>query len=313
MTNGPFTASDLPINADGRIYHLDLLPEEISNDILIVGDPDRVSLIADEFLSKIENERFHRGLRSITGFVKETNQRISIITSGMGTPSLEIVLNEIVALNEIDFKTRKRKKTYRNINIIRVGTSGSLQLDTELGTALISKYSVGLDNSGLFVEVPSDEECKKIEESVNITVNNTISPESRFNNKIFSYAAKANANVVVALENAAKKLNIKHKIGITVSNSGFFSHQGRDIMRLPLTLPDIDEVLSKLKFNELKIENMEMESSFLLHFMNGLGYRAGAICVAIANRREDTVAKNIEKHIKDATKIALYALNSLRN
>jgi uridine phosphorylase len=103
-----FRASDLPIS-EGRVYHLALSPEELAKDIIIVGDPERVSFIADEFLADRECDRYHRGLRTITGRVKETGKRVSIITSGMGTPSLEIVLNEIVALNEIDFIRKKRK------------------------------------------------------------------------------------------------------------------------------------------------------------------------------------------------------------
>ena len=108
MAKGQFKSSDLPI-VDGRTYHLDLRPEDLAENIIIVGDPDRVTFIADEFLGAKEIDRFHRGLRTITGYVKETGQRVSIVTSGMGTPSLEIVLNEIVALNEIDFGRFKFK------------------------------------------------------------------------------------------------------------------------------------------------------------------------------------------------------------
>jgi len=313
MTNEKFTTSDLPIGPDGRIYHLGLLPAELAKDIIIVGDPGRASLIAKEFFSEVEIEKYNRGLRTVTGKVKDTNQRVSIITSGMGTPSLEIVLNEIVILNEIDFETRKRKKKFDNIHIIRVGTSGGLQEDTKLGTPIITKYSVGLDNSGLFVDVPlADDNCKAFEKKIKDIIDKS-ALDSRFKGKIFPYVAKADTQVVDALENAAKNFNINYKLGITASNSGFFAHQGRDVTRLPLTIPNVDGVLSKLDFDGLKIENMEMEASFLLHFMNGLGYKAGCVCPAINNRRKDTFLDAYEDSIKSATKIALHALNLLRN
>jgi len=313
MNQGPFTDSDLPINSNGRIYHLDLLPEELAKDIIIVGDPDRVSFIADQYFSDIEVDRNHRGLKTNTGTVRATGQKVSLITSGMGTSSLEIVLNELVALNEIDFKTRKRKKEYGDINIIRVGTSGGLQRDTKVGTSIITNYSIGTDNSGLFVDVPyADSYCKKIEESARCAINHAISPDSRFKDKIMPYVSKADPSVVSTLESEAKKLGLHYKVGITASASGIFAQQGRDISRLPLTVPDIDEILSKLDFNGLKVENMEMESSFLLHFMNSLGYKAGAICPAILNRRKDTFAQNYEDDISNATNVALHALFTLR-
>jgi uridine phosphorylase len=139
-----FNNSDLPI-IEGKVYHLCLKPEDLANHILIVGDPERVSFIAKEYFSRIEVDKFHRGLRTITGIVRDTGQRVSIVTSGMGTPSLEIVLNEIIALNEIDFYTRTRKSVYDMLTVIRVGTSGSIQPDTELGTLIITDYAIGLD------------------------------------------------------------------------------------------------------------------------------------------------------------------------
>jgi len=312
MTEIPFTAADLVI-VDGRIYHLDLSPEELANDIIIVGDPERVSLIAEEYFSHKEVERFHRGLRTITGTVDETEQRVSLITSGMGTPSLEIVLNEIVALNEIDFETRVRKKTYDDINIIRVGTSGGLQKNRKLGTSIITSYAIGLDNSGLFVEVPyKNKYIKDFEKLIGTIIDDSISSESRFKGKINPYISEANSQVVASLERSANDLNVDYKIGITVSNSGFFANQGRNITRLKLTVPDIDGILSKYYFSGMQIENMEMESSFLLLFMNALGYKAGSICPVIANRRHDTFAHDYEKNIKDATNVALHALYNLR-
>lgn len=150
---GPFTSADLPIDDNGCIYHLQLTPEEMAKDIIIVGDPGRAEFIADTYFEHIEVKREHRGLVSVTGRVKETGQRVTVITSGMGTASSEVVLNEIIALNEIDFKSRTRKESYEMLNVIRVGTCGNLQAVTpeELGVPIITVYAVGLDNSGLFI------------------------------------------------------------------------------------------------------------------------------------------------------------------
>ena len=146
----PITAADLPIGSDRRIYHLQLKPEELAPNILLVGDPGRASLIAETFLEKAECEVFNRGLRTITGRAKQSGLRVSVVTSGMGTASLEIVLQELVALNEIDFDTRLPKADFEPLHLIRVGTSGGLQPNTKLGTPIISTYSVGMDNTALF-------------------------------------------------------------------------------------------------------------------------------------------------------------------
>lgn len=311
---GFFRPSDLPI-IDGKVYHLDLKPEELAKNIIIVGDPERVPFIADEYFSDKEVDRFHRGLRTITGSVKETAQRVSIITSGMGTPSLEIILNEIVALNEIDFLKKTRKAEYGMVTIIRVGTSGGLQQDTELGTLVITDYAVGLDNTGLFYDAPCCEESLKIlEDRIREAIDSSIPNNSHFKGKIFPYASKAHRDVVKELEKEAQRLGIKYKRGVTVSNSGFFANQGRAVSRVPLTIPEIDGVLSVVDtgIEGLKIENMEMEASFLLHFMGALGYRAGVVCPVIDNRREGKFTAQYTRYIRDAARIALNTLHTLR-
>lgn len=312
--NGPFRPSDLPI-IDGKVYHLDLKPKELAKNIIIVGDPERVPFIADEFFDTKEVDRFHRGLRTITGCVKDTGQRVSIICSGMGTPSLEIVLNEIIALNELDFRTRARKPEFNMITIIRVGTSGGIQKDTELGTQIITDYVVGLDNTGLFYNAPYyDGICKILEERIRRSIDVVIPHDSRFKGKIFPYASRARQDVIEALEREAQKVGIKYKRGVTVSSSGFFANQGRAISRIPSTVTEIDGLLASIDtgIEGLKIENMEMEASFLLYLMGALGYKAGTICSVIDNRREDKFAAQYSKYIKDAAKVALKALYILQ-
>ena len=166
----PISASDLPLDEQGRIYHLQIKPEQLAPDILIVGDPGRAEMIGSTFLHDIEVEHEHRGLVTITGISEISGQPASIITpvrttvttSGMGTPSLEIILQELVALNEIDFRTRLRKTRFPRLHIIRVGTSGALQASTPLGTLIITSYAIGMDNTGLFYEIPyPDKTCRQ--------------------------------------------------------------------------------------------------------------------------------------------------------
>lgn len=313
MKKSYIKVSDLPLR-EGRVYHLELRPEEMAKDIIIVGDPERVPFIADEFLETREVDRSHRGLRTITGFARETGKRVSIVTSGMGTPSMEIVLNEIVALNEIDFNTLKRKEEYETINIIRVGTSGGIQSDTDLGTLIITDYVVGMDNTGLFYDAPyQDEKCMVLEKRVRDAIDATISDDSRFKGKISPYAAKAHRDIVAAVEMGAKNLSVNYRRGVTVSNSGFFGSEGRGVSRVPLTVPDMDGVLAPLGtgIEGIRFENMEMESSFLLHFMGAAGHRAGVICPIIDNRCQGTFMTRYTEHIRDAVRVALSALHHL--
>jgi uridine phosphorylase len=313
MDAGPFAVSDLPVR-NGRVYHLDLAPGEIADNIIIVGDPGRVPFLADEFMSVREVDRFHRGFRTITGTAKETGQRFSVITSGIGTPSMEIVLNEITALNEIDFRTRKRKKKFKPLTVIRLGTSGGLQPDTELGTLVVTDYVIGLDNTGLFYNISCpDSCCSLLEVRVREALASSIEATARFKGRICPYAARAHPEVRVALEREALHLGVRCRKGITVSSSGFFANEGRKISRIKPTAPDLVKRLAGIDtgISGLKIENIEMEASFLLHFMGGTGYRAGVICAVIDKHSDGSMITDYLDHVRDAAHITLRVFKSL--
>ncbi len=144
--------------------------------------------------------------------------------------------------------------------------------------------------------------------------NHILIVNSRFKGKIYPYASRAHQDVTRALEREANKFEVNFKRGVTVTNSGFFANQGRTLSRIPLTVSEIDSVLSVVDtgIEGLRIENMEMEASFLLYFMGALGYRAGVISVVIDNRREDRFIAQYERHISDASKAALRALATLQ-
>jgi len=322
LSSPALTEADLPIDAAGRIYHLQITPEQLAPDILLVGDPGRAEFIARTFLRDLEVEQEHRGLVTATGTASATGGRATIIsplratvaTSGMGTPSLEIVLNELVALSEIDFSTRAPKASFPRLHVIRVGTSGGLQASTRLGTSIITTYAVGMDNSGLFYETPCpDQTCARLERELAEEVAMATRAGSRFRGKIQPYVSRAEPAVVQALTAAAKDLGVAATTGLTVSNSGFFASQGRDISRLRPSIPDLDRIFSDFDpgLGGQRMENMEMEASFLLHFLGGLGHWAGAICPAIANRRDNTFDHEYLAAIEGATRTALAALAAL--
>jgi uridine phosphorylase len=321
---GPYTASDLPIDEQGRIYHLQLKPEQIAPDILLVGDPGRAELIGSTFLRDLELEHEHRGLVTVTGTSDLTGEQATIIsplkataaTSGIGTPSLEIVVQELVALNEIDFETRTPRSDYPRLHVLRVGTSGGLQAATALGTPIITSYAIGMDNTGLYYEAPyADETCRRLEGELAHLIQRAMSPESRFYGRIQPYVSRAEPLLVDALLEAAESLGVTVKLGLTVSNPGFFAPQGRDVGRVKPTVPELDRVFAGYDpgVGGQRVENMEMESSFLLHLLGGLGHWAGAICTAVANRREDTFDHHYQEAVKNATRVALLALATMRS
>jgi uridine phosphorylase len=320
----PYTAADLPIDQDGRIYHLQIKPEQLAPDIVLVGDPGRAEFIGSSLMRDLELKQEHRGLVTVTGTSSITGEQATIIspvrttaaTSGMGTPSLEIMLGELVALNEIDFETRTRKADFPRLHVIRLGSSGGLQASTELGTPIITTYAIGLDNAGLFYEVPyPDETCKRLEDEIGYVFTGAVSTESRFYGKIHPYVSRAEPNLVSALIDASTSLDVEAKAGLTVSAPGFWAPQGRDVFRLKPSLPELDKVFSEFdpRLDGQWVENMEMESSFLLHFLGGLGYWAGSICPAIANRQLDTFISDYQDAMLNAAKIALLALAFIRN
>jgi uridine phosphorylase len=324
LPDAPIPPSDLPIGEDGCVYHLQVRPEQIAPDILLVGDPGRAELIGSEFFRDIEVEQEHRGLVTITGIADISGKQATIIsplrttvtTSGMGAGSLEIVAGELVALNEIDFKTRKPKLDFPRIHIIRVGSSGALQASTKLSTPIITTYAIGLENTGLYYDIPPvDETCTRLESEIGQIINNSIDRNTRFYGKIQPYVTRAEPSLVSAMVEASNDLGVATKTGLTVSAPGFFAPQGRDITRVRPSIPDLDKILGEYDpmVDNQRIENMEMESSILIHYLSGLGYWAGAICPAISNRRENTFDLNYQEAMKNATKVALRALAMLRN
>lgn len=310
ISSNPYTESDLPIQ-DGVAYHLGIRAEDLADSILIVGDPDRVDAIAGDFMERIEVRISHRGLTTITGIASDTQQRITITTSGMGAPSAEIVLNELVALSEVDTRTRIRKVGQASLTIIRLGTSGALQHATVLGTSIITSQAVGFDSSAWFYAegLTHDPTSRELAHALQVRVESSIPRGHPAFGKIMPYGASATPAVTQALKMAADSLGVAYEVGATVTASGFFAPQGRDVGRIRPSVPDLD----RLAAADPRFLNMDMETSFVLHFCGGHGFQVGAICVAAANRALNTFAADIAEHMRGAARVAIHALHALKS
>ncbi|WP_372776571.1 nucleoside phosphorylase [Mangrovibacterium sp.] len=260
-------SSELIINPDGSIFHLHLKPEQIADQIIMVGDPGRVELIASLF-SRVELTVRNREFVSLTGWYNE--KRITVISTGIGTDNIDIVLNELDALVNIDFTTREIKSKKRSLNIIRIGTSGGLQPFLDVNSFVISRKAIGFD--GLL---------------------NFYAGRNQVSDQMFEMAFKNHVKwnelltapyVVNASDELFDKINDENfTSGVTISAPGFYGPQGR-VVRLPIVDPDINSKIESFSFEGNKITNYEMECSAIYGLSALLGHRALTVCLIIANR-----------------------------
>ena len=268
MEENYFAPSELIINEDGSIFHLHLKPHELADKVILVGDPGRVALVASHF-DGVECEVNNREFRTITGNFK--NKRITIVSTGIGCDNIDIVLNELDALANIDFETRKEKINLRQLTLVRIGTCGGLQKNTPIGTFIASKKSIGFD--GLLNYYAKREE-------LDITFENEFKKQVNWNPQLGNpYVADADMKL---LEQIAQDDMVR---GITISCGGFFGPQGRRL-RIPLADPLLNEKIVKFEYNGDRITNFEMESSALAGLAQHLGHKALTCCMVIVNRRQ---------------------------
>ena len=266
MEENYFASSELIINEDGSIFHLHLKPQELADKVILVGDPGRVALVASHF-DGVECEANNREFRTITGNFKK--KRITIVSTGIGCDNIDIVLNELDALANINFETRKENANLRPLTLVRIGTCGGLQPNTPIGTFIASEKSIGFD--GLLnyyanrdkLDVAFEKEFKK---------------QVNWNPQLGNpYVADANKEL---LEQIAQDDMVR---GVTIACGGFFGPQGRRL-RIPLADPQLNEKIVKFEYNRYKITNFEMESSALAGLAQHMGHKAVTCCMVIANR-----------------------------
>ena len=266
--------SELIINPRGAVYHLDLRPEEIAGTVITVGDPDRVKEVSKHFDS-VELKAQHREFISHTGYVGK--KRLTVLSSGIGPDNIDIVINELDALINIDFETRQIKNKLTTLNIIRIGTSGSLQADIPVDSFVASTHGLGIDNLlNFYRHEQNDEEQLLLQSFVTHT--------QMHGQMSYPYISSASGSLLKHF------VNNFHQ-GITVTCPGFYGPQGR-ILRLGVRNPGLVNSLTDFRFGQHRITNFEMETSAIYGLGKLLGHNCLAINAIIANRVKKEFSKD---------------------
>lgn len=282
--------SELILNDNGSIYHLNLKPEDISNDIIFVGDPDRVEKVT-QYFDRIDFSTQKREFKTITGVYK--NKRISVISTGIGSDNIDIVLNELDALVNINFQTRTIKENHTTLNIIRIGTSGSLQKDIPVNSFLLSTHA--LDINGMLRSYPTEHISHSDIENAFVAHTNW-DPK-----KCFPLVIKNSKTL------ESKLVSNKVFKGMTATAGGFYGPQGR-ILRLAVKDPDLNSKIDSFDYHGIKVTNLEMETSAIYGLSKLLGHRACSMNAIIANRALGMFSENPDKVIQD---LILYTLEKM--
>ena len=256
------------INDDGSVFHLHLRPEQLADKVILVGDPARVDTVASHFDSReceVSNREFH----SITGSYH--GKRLTVVSHGIGTDNIDIVLNELDALANIDFATREERASLRSLTLVRIGTSGGLQPHVPIGTYVISEKSIGFDGVLNFYagrDRVSD-----------------LAFERAFCDFVGWHPQWAAPYVVDADRELVQRIGQGEMVlGVTISANGFYGPQGREL-RLPLAVPDLNRRIEAFSYEGKVVTNYEMESSALAGLARLMGHHAMTVCCIIANRR----------------------------
>lgn len=276
-----FPPSELIINEDGSIFHLHLKPEQLADNVILVGDPGRVALVASNFDSQ-EFSVSSREFNTITGSYK--GKRITVLSTGIGTDNIDIVVNELDALANIDLTTRTEKTEFRQLNLIRIGTSGGMQPEIPLGSFLISEKSIGFDGMLNFYagrdsvcDLEFEEEMKK---------------QLQWNPQFCApYVVDADADLV-------NKIGQDDMLrGVTISANGFYGPQGR-VLRIDLAEPELNDRIEDFRYKNYKITNYEMEGSAIAGLARLMGHRAMTVCCIIANRRVEAANTDYKPYVE---------------
>ncbi len=270
--------TDLLLNADGSVYHLNLLPKHISDTIIAVGDPSRVYMVS-QFFDEVEFEMNKREF--ITHVGKFNGKKITVISTGIGTDNVEIFFSELDALVNIDLKTRELKPRKKKLRVIRIGTSGALQEDIPLGSFLVSDFAVGLDNLMNFYDLPMNDEEAGLAHDIQKKTGLPFMPY-----------------VVRGSESLRDRIGFDMIRGNTVTSPGFYAPQGREL-RAPIRFPHLLEDLNYYHKGDFWLTNFEMETAGYYAMARLLGHEALSVNAILANRIKNKVVKNPNKVIEN--------------
>lgn len=282
--------SELIINADGSVYHLNLKPEHIADNVIFVGDQYRVPQVAQHF-DNIEADIQKREFRTMVGSYNGT--RFTVMSTGIGPDNIDIALNELDALVNIDFDTRMIKDQLKSLNIVRIGTSGSLQNDIPVDSYVVSSYGLGL--AGMMHAYDCEQFFEKDIEEAFISHTNWNMKRGR------PYVVAGGSTLIDTLHSEQT-----HK-GITGTANGFYGPQGR-VLRLPLANPDLNHLMDSFNFKGHRVTNLEMETSAIYGLAAQLGHQACSINAIIANRANGTFSEDYQATVK---KLIQYTLDKL--
>jgi uridine phosphorylase len=277
--------SELILNADGSIYHLNLLPEDLASTVITVGDPDRVAKVSKHF-DRIELKKGKREFITHTGYLG--NKRLTVISTGIGTDNIDIVLNELDALANIDFANRTVKSTLSSLDIVRIGTSGAVQQDVEMGTILASAYGIGLDALMNYYQGSYDGE----EQALQVELAEYFSALN-----LKPYVAKAGASLLDRIAFDLPK-------GVTLTAPGFYAPQGRTV-RSTNTIPNFIDLIKSFQYKDQRFTNLEMETAGIYALANMFGHQALSINAILASRVDGRFSSAPEEVVDKAIQLVL--------
>ena len=283
-----FPESQLIINSDGSIFHLHLKPEQLADNVILVGDPGRVALVAAYFDTQ-ECSVSSREFNTITGTYK--GKRITVISTGIGTDNIDIVMNELDALSNINLETRTENPGFRQLTIIRIGTSGGMQAKIPLGSFLISEKSIGFDGVLNFYARRDAVSDLEFEESMKKHL--VWNPQ---------FAAPYVVDADPELVNRIGKDDMLR--GVTISANGFYGPQGR-VLRINLADMQLNDKIESFRYGKYRITNYEMEGSAIAGLSKLMGHKAMTVCCIIANRRVEAATTDYKPFIEKLVKTVL--------
>ncbi|MDD5839470.1 MAG: nucleoside phosphorylase [Bacteroidales bacterium] len=283
--------SEFIINPDGSCFHLHIKPEQLTDNIILVGDPARVNMVAEFFDTKtfeISSREFH----TIGGTYK--GKPIMCLSHGIGPDNIDIVINELDALANVDFVTREVKPEHRTLTMVRIGTSGALQPELSLGSPVIANHSIGFDGV-LNYYAGRNEVCN-------------LDFEKQFTERTDWNPLWASPYVVEADEELVNRIGQDDMVrGITISAVGFYGPQGREV-RLPLANPSLNRTIEEFDYNGKKVTNYEMESAPLAGLGRLMGHKCMTVCCIIANRFNNDANPNYKGGVRDIVRTVLERL-----
>jgi uridine phosphorylase len=281
--------SELILNSRGAVYHLDLLPEELAAHIITVGDPARVRSVSKHF-DQVIHVSSHREFVTHTGYLG--NKKISVISTGIGTDNIDIVMNELDALVNIDFTSRTIRNAFTQLHVIRIGTSGSLQESIPVDSFVASTHGLGIDNLLNFYRHDQNEE-------ENLLLQSFVTQTQMHQRFSHPYISSASAALLKHFVNGFHQ-------GITVTCPGFYGPQGR-VLRIGLSHPDLVNRMTQFRFGQYRIANFEMETAGIYGLCKILGHHCLSLSVMVANRVTKEFSRNsglaVEKLISKTLEI----------